>query len=143
MPYNPTPYPRPRAVPVFDWATPVEYDEDRKKAFHRAARKQLKALASFCGWPPASFELRSNMAGIAVSGEITLHHEHVYISVSQTRLGGDSGLLIRCCEGRRDYIGKSNSFAPVDLLDDIPALAERIARIVPASQHGGTAWAQI
>lgn len=139
MPYDHSPYPRPRASSAFDWKSPVEYDEDRKIAFHRAARKQLKALASFCGWHPSSFDLRSNMAGIAVSGEITLHHEQVYISVSQTRLGGDSGILIRSCKGRKDYTGGCNSFAPVDLLDDIPALADRIARMVPALQRGGVA----
>lgn len=139
MPYDHTPYSSPRASSAFDWTTSVEYDEDRKKAFHRAARKQLKSLASFLGWPPASFDVRSNMAGIAVAGDITLHHEQVYISVSQTRPGGDSGILIRSCKGRQDYSGGANSFASLDLLDDIPALADRIARIVPALQKRGAA----
>jgi hypothetical protein len=137
MPYDHTPYPRPSSG--FDWTRPVDTNEARKKAFHRAARKQLKALASFCGWPPASFDLRSNMAGVAVSGDITLHHEALYISVSQTRLGGDCGILIRSCKGRQDYSGGTNSFAPLDLLDDIPALADRVARIVPALSRGGLA----
>jgi hypothetical protein len=137
MPYDHTCHPRP--VSPFDWTRPVEYDENRKKAFHRAARQQLKALAFFCGWPPASFDLRSNMAGIAVSGEVTLHHEAIYISVSQTRLGGDCGILIRSCKGRQDYSGGTNSFAPLDLLDDIPGLADRVARMVPALSLGGLA----
>src|SRR3546814_14054234 len=63
---------------------------------------------------PASFDLRSNQGGIAVSGEITLHHEHVYVQVCQPATGADSGILIRSCKGRRDYTGGPNNFAPLD-----------------------------
>lgn len=123
----------------FDWKTPTDYDESRKKTFHRAARKQLKALAAYCGWAPSSYDLRSNMAGIAVSGDITLHHEQVYISVSQDRIGGSCGILIRSCQGRKDYSGGTNHFARLDLLDDIPLLAEQIMRLVPSLSQGGRA----
>jgi hypothetical protein len=121
----------------FDWMQSTDYDESRKKSFHRAARKQLKALAEYCGWPPSSYDLRSNMAGIAVSGEITLHHEQVYISVSQVRFGGDCGILIRSCKGRKDYSGGPNQFACLDLLEDIPHLPDQIIRCVPSLSKGG------
>jgi hypothetical protein len=123
----------------FDWMQTIEYDERRKKSFHRAARKQLKALAEYCGWPPSAYDLRSIMAGIAVSGESTLHHEQVYISVSQVRFGGDCGILIRSCKGRKDYSGGTNHFARLDLLDDIPQLAEQVIRLVPSLSKGGRA----
>lgn len=136
MPYDLNP----NSIPSgFDWSTPTDYDESRKKFFHRAARKQLKALAEYCGWPPSSYDLRYNMAGIAVSGESTLHHEQVYISVSQVRFGGDCGILIRSCKGRKDYSGGTNHFARLDLLDDIPHLAEQIIRCVPSVSKGGRA----
>jgi hypothetical protein len=136
MPYDLSPKP---SASGFDWNTLTDYDERRKKSFHRAARKQLKALAAYCGWAPSSYDLRSNMAGIAVSGDSTLHHEQVYISVSQDRIGGVCGILIRSCKGRNDYSGGTNHFARLDLLDDIPLLADQIIRCVPSLSKGGRA----
>lgn len=81
--------------------------------------------------PSGSFDLRSNKGGIAVSGEITLHHEAVYIQVSQSALGGGMGFLIRTCRGRRDYTGGANNWNPLALLDDIPALAAKVRDVAP------------
>ncbi|MCP6769212.1 hypothetical protein NL529_30635, partial [Klebsiella pneumoniae] len=77
-------------------------------------------------WEPSTFDVRSNKGGIAVSGEITLHHEKVYVQVSQPFGGGDTGILIRTCNGRRDYTGGPNHFASLALLDDVPTLAARV-----------------
>jgi len=63
---------------------------------------------------------------IAVSGEVTLHHDRVYIQVSQPSTGHDSGILIRRCNGRKDYTGERNHFASLSLLDDLTALASRV-----------------
>lgn len=93
---------------LFDWQRPTQYDDCQKAAFHRAAINRLKLLATQLDWPKADFDLRSNKAGIAVSGEIALHHERVYISVSQSCMGCQSGILIRTCKGRRDYTGGRN-----------------------------------
>ena len=60
-------------------------------------------------------------------GEITLHHAAVYIQVSQSALGGGMGILIRTCRGRRDYTGGTNNWAPLALLDDVSALAAKVA----------------
>ena len=68
--------------------------------------------------------------GVAVSGEITLHHERVYIQVSQPSTGHDSGILIRRCKGRKDYTGERNHFASLSLLDDLPALAGRVNAVL-------------
>ena len=114
----------------FDWQKPTQYDDCQKAAFHRTASGRLKLLAAQLGWHQADFDLRSNKAGIAVSGEIILHHERVYICVSQSCMGAQSGILIRTCKGRRDYTGGRNHFAALSLLDDPPALAERVAAIV-------------
>jgi hypothetical protein len=86
-------------------------------------------------FPPGSFDLRSNPGGIAVSGEITLHHGDVYVQVCQPATGADSGILIRTCRGRHDYTGGRNHYAPLRLLDDLPALAERV-RSVMAEKTG-------
>jgi hypothetical protein len=72
---------------------------------------------------------------IAVSGEITLHHDDIYIQVCQPATGADSGILIRTCEGRRDYTGGRNHFAPLRLLDDTLTMAAQV-RAVMATKTG-------
>jgi hypothetical protein len=96
---------------AFDFRTSVAYDDVRKREFHRLARRQLGLLAKALDLPSGSYDLRSNMAGIAVSGEITLHAERIYVQTSQPFGGFDSGILIRTCNGRKDYVGGPNNFA--------------------------------
>jgi len=116
-----------------DWYTSCSYEPDQKRRFHAAARARLRRLATELGFPPASFDLRSNQGGIAVSGEITLHHARVYVQVCQPATRADSGILIRTCEGRRDYTGGRNHFAPLSMLDDISALTIRIRMVMAAN----------
>jgi len=110
-----------------NWQLDCAYNEAQKRTFHATAQSRLRQLAMIeLQLEPSSFDIRSNKAGIAVSGEITLHHENVYVQVSQPFGGFDSGILIRTCNGRRDYTGGHNHFAPLTLLDDITALAARV-----------------
>ncbi len=118
-----------------NWNKPCAYDEDQKRRFHATARTRLRRLATVLRLCAGSFDLRSNKGGIAVSGEVTLHHERVYIQASQPAFGGDTGVLIRTCRGRRDYVGGPNNFVPLAMLDDIDALADRVRRTVP-DLHG-------
>jgi hypothetical protein len=113
-----------------DWYRSCAYDAEQKQQFHRHARARLKVLAKELRFAPGSFDVRGNHGGVAVSGEVTLHHEAVYIQVCQPATGADSGILIRTCEGRRDYTGGRNHFAPLSLLDDPPALAERVRAVM-------------
>ena len=53
--------------------------------------------------------------------------------VSQPATRADSGVLIRTCQGRRDYTGGANHYAPLSLLDDLPALADRILSVLRAA----------
>jgi hypothetical protein len=101
-------------------------DHSAKLVFHRAGMAQLRALAKALGLAPGTYDVRSNKAGMAVSGEVTLHGERVYIQLSH---GGFSpGIMYRTCDGRRDYSGGRNNFAPLSALDDIEAFARRLAR---------------
>ena len=120
-------------IDAFDFRRSVAYDDACKRQFHRLARRQLGLLAKALDLPPGSFDLRSNMAGIAVSGEITLHAERIYVQASQPFGAFDSGILIRICNGRRDYVGGPNNFASLDLLHEPVTLA----RIVKRVTHGG------
>ena len=118
-----------------DWYASCAYEPDRKRRFHSAARARLRHLAAELGFPSTSFDVHSNKAGIAVSGEITLHHEDVYIQVSQPAARDDTGILIRTCQGRRDYTGGRNHFAPLSMLEDIEALA-RLVRTIMTNKGG-------
>src|SRR5262249_6523585 len=77
----------------------------------------------------------SNEAGIAVSGEITLHADRLYVQVSQSAMGYDSGILFRSCRDRRDYVGGMNNFASLDLLRRPGELARRIKLAGLASEQ--------
>lgn len=102
----------------FDWSKSASYDSERKEAFHREAKKQLKTLAQELGFASGSYDLRTNMGGIAVSGEVTLHHNDLYVQASQSLMGNDKGILIRTCESRKDFTGGRNHFAPLSWLND-------------------------
>lgn len=125
-----------KAKPAFDWTKSCSYEHDQKEAFHRIARARLKALADALGLPAGSYDLRSNKGGIAVSGEVTLHHDHVYVQAAQSAFGGENGaatgLLIRSCEGRKDYTGGRNHMVHLKELDNPQALALKVLAISPS-----------
>jgi hypothetical protein len=114
------------AAARFDFRKRVSYDPEAKRLFHTHARRQLLRLAASLGFAPCALDLRSNEGGIAVSGEVTLHADHLYVQVSQPATGSDTGILFRSCEGRRDYVGGVNNFATLDLLHRPDDLARRI-----------------
>ena len=116
----------PRTSTTFDFGRPVAYDAAAKRLFHSRARSQLRRLATTLGLAPGSYDLRSNPAGIAVSGEITLHTDRLYVQASRSVMGHDSGILFRTCKGRKDYVGGPNNFASLDLLNRPEELARRI-----------------
>jgi hypothetical protein len=116
----------PKTSKPFDFRKRVAYDDGAKEAFHRKARRQLKLVAKALGLNPANYDLRSNRAGPAVSGEITLHADHLYVQVCQPATGWDPGVLLRTCKGRKDYVGGPNNFASLDLLNRPEDLARRI-----------------
>jgi hypothetical protein len=121
--------PNSSAATAFDFRNRVAYDDDAKRQFHHHARRQLRLLAAALGLAPGAFDLRSNQGGIAVSGEITMHSETIYVQACQAATGHDSGVLFRTCEGRKDYTGGRNNFASLDLLND----PSQLARIIRAA----------
>jgi hypothetical protein len=114
----------------FDFRKRVSYDPDRKRLFHSQARRRLLELAAALGLAPDEYDLRRNEGGIAVSGEVTLHGDRIYVQASQPATGSDTGILYRSCEGRRDYVGGRNHFASLDLLHRSSELARLIRRHV-------------
>ena len=114
---------------AFDFRRPVSYDATAKRAFHARTQRQLKQLANALGLAPDAFDLRSNQGGIAVSGEVTLHADRLYVQASQPATGHDTGVLFRSCQGRKDYHGGPNNFASLDLLNRPENLARRIKEV--------------
>lgn len=90
-----------------------------KLAYHRMGRRVLRAIAAELGLQSGTFDIRSNLGGTAVAGEITLHGEHIYIQFSE----GDS-FMYRSCEGRKDYTGGANHWMLYDDLLDLPRACE-------------------
>lgn len=82
----------------------------RKRLMHSAGRAFLQRLARDLGLTPSERDVRSNVAGIAVSGEVTLHADRIYVQISEHCFGGRSGasVLYRTCGSRRDYCGGTN-----------------------------------
>jgi hypothetical protein len=88
---------------------------ERKKAFHKDGKKFLRQLAAQLALRPGSIEIRSNVGGIAVSGEVTLHSERLYVQLSES-MGPGVQILYRYCEGLKDYTGGTNNWYSVELL---------------------------
>ena len=99
-------------------------DSAAKAVFHRTSKVVLKALAQAMGLKEGTYDIRSNMGGIAVSGEITLHGEDLYVQFSQY----DMGILYRSCKGRQDYSGGANQWMQWHGLNDLYQAARTIRK---------------
>lgn len=100
----------------------------RKKAFHSKGRAVLRAVAQEMGLQSGSYDIRSNLGGIAGSGEVTLHGEKIYIQFSESCQPG-LDILFRRCEGRKDYCGKQNNWMRWEFLLDLPGACEQFIRV--------------
>ena len=74
----------------------------------------------------ADRRLHSNMGGPAVLGEVILHSDEIYIQVHAT------GVLVRTCNGRRDYTGDVNHMWPHASLADTHAFALKVRGLIVA-----------
>jgi hypothetical protein len=86
----------------------VGYNPEAKEQFLKMARQLAKLTADALGLQTDERDIRVNKAGIAVSGEVTLHSDSLYVQFGQSMMGGT--FLCRSCKGRKDYTGGSNNF---------------------------------
>ena len=105
----------------------VSYNGTLKAKFHREGKKVLGEIAKKLGLAPGTFDIRSNMGGIAVSGEVTLHGENIYIQFIQ---GFSNRFMFRSCKGRKDYCGGPNNFVEYESLSNLDAVCERFRRVM-------------
>ena len=106
----------------------VTDDAARKAEFHRLGKQLLKGLAERLGYSKDMYDIRSNKAGPAVSGEVTLHADDLYIWFSQS-MGNRMGITYRTCQGRKDYTGGRNNFLPFDVLRDFSSFVQTVGNI--------------
>lgn len=116
-------------------AGPVSYDEDRKAEFHAGAEVVLRRLVKLFGLKAGEYDLRHNQGGIAVSGEITLHTDTLYVKMYQSAVDGASGkdsgfILWRTCAGRKDYTGGSNHWSKWSELNKLGQLAAKMKAVL-------------
>lgn len=102
--------------------TNASYNATAKAAFHSEGKAVLRKLAKALGLTPGTYDIRSNMGGIAVSGEVTLHGENLYVQFAQS-FGGNNGFMWRTCKGRKDYTGGRNNWSQWEALADLDTLA--------------------
>ena len=100
----------------------------RKEKYHSMARRKLRKLANLMGLTAKDYRLSTNKGGIAVCGETTLHTDTLYVQVSQSCMGKGHEILFRNCDGRKDYSGKRNHFAPAHRLDDVADFRDGLQR---------------
>ena len=115
-----------------NWSTfDLSYcDPAAKQKFHNECRKYLRLLAAELKCAPSGYDLRSNKAGIACSGEITLHTDRLYVQISQSSMMQGVCFLVRGCAGRKDYRGLHNNLYGLqsDTLGDLLWLCETSTR---------------
>jgi hypothetical protein len=92
---------------------------EKKDEFHKAGRAVLRKLAKEMKLTKGSFEIRSNLGGWGILGEVTLHHESFYLQISNS----PHGVMYRTCKGRKDFTGGPNLWFPVYRLDDLQDVA--------------------
>jgi len=106
----------------------VSYDEAAKRTFHAEGRTAMRRLADALGLADGSYDIRSNKGGVAVSGEITLHGDEVWVQLSLGGLGPDREILFRRVNGRKDHCGERNHWASINALLAPDRFAEQLRR---------------
>lgn len=99
-----------------------------KLDFHIKAKVVMKHLAKVLGLQTQDYTIRSNLGGPAVSGEVTLHSQYLYVQVHQSF--GGLKVLYRSCEGLKDYTGGPNNYAKISDLEDRPALIAQMKAMI-------------
>jgi hypothetical protein len=102
----------------------IGYNAPAKRAFHKESEALLKKLANALGYQPSDYTLSHNQGGIAVSGEVTLHSDTLYVQLSQSV--PDFGFMWRTVQHRKDYTGGPNQWAKWEELGDMTKLAAKM-----------------
>lgn len=91
-----------------------------KEAFHKAGTTFLRKLAKELNLQRGEFGIRSNLSGVAGSGEVTLHSDDIYVQLHESCVRRDGvSVLYRSCKSRMDCAGHQNHHVAMqDLADE-------------------------
>lgn len=109
-----------RDVHAYDYAGAF-----RKAQLHRVGRAFLRSLVSDLGLVPGTFEIRISKGGIAVSGEVTLHAQSLYVQLFESCTRPGISVMYRTCNGTKDYTGGTNHFTSMAALAGCADARER------------------
>ena len=99
------------------------YNEAAKSEFKKLSTKLLRTLAKSVGG-----KVSYNAAGIACSGDASLHSETLHVFFNADGCGGN-GICGRTCKGASDYQGGPNRWFP-------------FSRLAETGMDGMVAWAK-
>lgn len=90
----------------------LSYHEENKEHFLRETRRLAARFATELALNPSQFDLRVNRGGIAGSGDVMLHADHLYVSLNaEIDFGRGRAFMFRGCQSRQDYTGLGNRWA--------------------------------
>lgn len=124
--HTPTQKEPPMSPRKFNFYTPTQYDYDAKIRFHATVRSRFRLLLAH--YPDAIID--TNHGGPAVSGETYLRTPDFIIEASQPPSQFDAGLRIY-----RFNPEGPNHFAPLSLLNNLPALIHHLDRFLNYKPH--------
>lgn len=105
----------------------VGYNHDAKEQFLKMARQLARITSDALGLKNDERDIRVNKAGVAVSGEVTLHSDNLYVQFGQSFMGDT--FLCRSCKGRKDYTGGQNHFYRWENLRDFEGFINFLRRL--------------
>lgn len=108
----------------------VSHDAKRKAEFLRESQRLAQILAVKLGLHEDQYDIRVNEGGIAVSGDVILHTENLYVNLSQSSLGPNQGFMYRSCKGRSDYTGGRNCWMNWEELNDLDKAAATLKQAI-------------
>jgi len=111
------------------------FNEEVKTLFHREAVKYLRLLASTFGYCREDYDIRTNPAGPAVSGESTLHSDDFYVQINPDFMPCGDAILYRRDKDRTDYRGQTNFFYDIKLITQPIKLAEQMGAKLDISRE--------
>ena len=105
-----------KACKFWDGSSLSYCDREVKIDAHKRASRVLQSFATdYLKLEKGEYDIRSNMAGVACSGEVTLHTNPfgtmplgIYIQIGQHSFGGT--ILFRACKNMADYSGFANNW---------------------------------
>ncbi len=78
----------------------ASYNETAKARFKKESMSLLRKVVKILGLEKGTYDLRYNVAGIACSGDATLHTDNVYVGFN---LDICDWVLVRTCNGHKNH----------------------------------------